>query len=122
MLYWFAEEINKIIKQKHMKITDDKIKEHLDKGGKIRCKNWKSFVYVTLEREYKSFFIDERNVKYNLSANQIFLDDWEITEEPVKITRAQLAEAWNKRVASATLLKHSYSSGIFYDFCQSLGL
>ena len=61
-------------------ITD--LKEHLEKGGKIRRSGWQKGEYICLNDDYDEDLIDED--KCYFCDKQILSDDWEVYKEPKK--------------------------------------
>ena len=83
------------------------LKERLERGGKIRRPSWGKGAYVKLALvdEQEGYFYDK----------QVFLDDWEVYEEPKKqfeITHTGLYKTRDGRMALVSFIRNS-DHGVF---------
>ena len=71
------------------------------------------------DRSAKIELIHTSGEKYLLQIKEI-LDGWEVKEEKVEISKAQLGKAWDMSRNGYT--SEAYQSSSFQDLCKELGL
>ena len=75
--------------------TFSDLKEHLEKGGKIRRPCWREGDYIYLDDDYDDSIIDED--KCYFCDKQLLSDDWEVYEEPKIVINVQKTTVYKTR-------------------------
>jgi hypothetical protein len=83
------------------------LKEHIENGGKIRRPCWDKDIYIYLNDDY---LIGVKGFYY--SKKELLLDDWEVYEEPFKITHTGLYKTRAGKKAFVSVVKKDGCVGI----------